>query len=78
MFTHKLSDETEKAPVLFWRLIMEGDEPQLQASRDNSDWWYVVKIQPDGKLVRNGAIPKSLGIPIDGKGRILVNDKSND
>lgn len=78
MFIHKLSDDTEKVPVLFWRLIIENGEPHIQASRDNEGWWYVLKIQPDGKLVRNGSIPKYLGIPIDGKGRILVNDKSND
>lgn len=78
MITHKLSEDTGENSVLFWKLTIEEGEPKLQASRDNSDWWYVVKIQPDGKLVRNGSIPKSLGIPIDGKGRILVNDKSND
>lgn len=76
MLTHKLANDTNRGPILYWRIIIEEGAVKLQASRDNDDWWYVVKIEPDGRLVRHLAVPIELGLLLESNGRIVEDKRS--
>lgn len=43
---------------------------------DPDDYWYLLSITKDGKIILHGSLPKSIGLPLDEKGRVMLGESA--
>lgn len=52
-------------PDLEMRLLNEGDSMYLQAKVSGStQWWYLIRMKPNGRMERCIEVPHTLGIAL--------------
>lgn len=74
MVEFKIVDEKKEEPLEFW--IEKDSEGAIDVCvRDNNgDDWFVLSINTDGTLTRHGSISRYIGLELDDKGRIIMDD----
>lgn len=71
----KEKEEREKEKELKVYLKKDGENINLMVDDEQGEYWYVASLTPEGKMKLYYHIPDDIGLQVDEKGRIKVEDE---